>query len=76
MDNYVKSDLTRYYGKCDFKTFLKAYRTNSTFRFQYAFRMCQSKGIKKKFGLFLWRINRMKKVYRFHMKLKLDTDYI
>lgn len=61
MDNYVKSDLTRYYGKCDFKTFLKAYRTNSTFRFQYAFRMCQSKGIKKKFGLFLWRISRMKK---------------
>lgn len=61
MNDYVKSDLMRYYGKYDFGTFLKAYCRNSIFRFQYALRLCQCSGIVKIFGLFLWGINRTKK---------------
>lgn len=34
---------------------------DSTFRFQYTFRMCQSQGISKNWGSFLWLINRTKK---------------
>lgn len=51
----------RYYGKCDTATFLKAYWENSTFRFQYAFRLSQDSGITKLFGLILWKLNRSKK---------------
>lgn len=62
MNDYVKSDLFRYYGKTDIFTFLKAYLRNRTFRFQCAFRLCQSSGSEKLIGLFLWRINRTKRV--------------
>ena len=62
MDDYVKSDLMRYYGKYDMLTFLKAYVTNQTFRFQYAFRLANRSGAAKLIGLFLWKINRTKKV--------------
>lgn len=61
MNDYVKSDLMRYYGKNDFPTFIKAYLKNSTFRLQYAFRMCQSSGPARILGLFLWIINCTKK---------------
>ncbi len=61
MNKYVKSDLYRYYGKCSLLTFFKAIFTNTTFRFQYALRMSQDKGIKKIFGLALWKLNRTKK---------------
>ena len=61
MNDYVKSDLMRYYGKYDAATFWKAYLLNRTFRFQYAFRMCQEKGIKHIFGRVLWALNRTKK---------------
>ena len=61
MNDYVKSDLMRYYGKYDSLTFLKAYFTNRTFRFQYAFRMVNSSGFKKLLGAFLWKINQEKR---------------
>ena len=57
MNDYIKSDLVRYYGKCDFATFIKAYLISSTFRFQYAFRLCHSKGLAKIAGRFLWLVN-------------------
>ena len=60
MNEYVKSDLYRYYGKCDTKTFIKAMIRRKTFRFQYTLRMCQSSGIKKYWGYFLWGISRTK----------------
>ncbi len=69
MNKYVKSDLYRYYGKCDFKTFVKALIRNRTFRFQYALRMIQSKGIEKIWGCFLWGINRTKK----HIQIPRQT---
>ena len=61
MNEYVKSDLFRYYGKADFLTFVKGYLLNRTFRFQYALRMCQTSGFSRLWGLFLWRLNRTKK---------------
>ncbi len=61
MNQYVKSDLFRYYGKCDYTTFVKAILRNRTFRFQYAFRMVQSSGISKYWGYFLWILNRSRK---------------
>lgn len=60
MNDYVKSDLMRYYGKYDMLTFFKAYFENRTFRFQYAFRLSQCSGITKLIGLFLWKLNRTK----------------
>lgn len=61
MNDYIKSDLMRYYGKYDFLTFLKAIRKNRTFRFQYILRLCQDKGLKKHLGNFLWYFNKTRK---------------
>lgn len=61
MNRYVKSDLFRYYGRYDFFTFIKAILLNDTFRFQYAFRMCQSSAPTKYWGYFLWLFNRTRK---------------
>ena len=44
MDDYIKSDLMRYYGKQDMYTFLYAYFRNRTFRFQCALRLCHVSG--------------------------------
>lgn len=62
MRDYINSDLMRYYGKFDIFTFFYAYFTNRTFRFQCAFRLCHSKGLLKLFGLFLWSLNKTRKV--------------
>ena len=61
MNDYVKSDLMRYYGMYDKITFVKTLLFNRTFRFQYTFRLCHEKGIWKLLGLFLWGINRTKR---------------
>ena len=61
MNDYVKSDLMRYYGKYDIITFIKAYFRNPTFRFQYAFRLCKCKGFVKIIGLVLWKLNRTRR---------------
>lgn len=61
MNNYIKSDLYRYYGNTKISTFIKAYIRSGTFRFQCSFRLCNDRGLKKVIGLFLWSINRTKK---------------
>ena len=61
MNDYIKSDLMRYYGKYDILTFFKAYLRNRTFRFQVAFRLCHCTGILGIIGLFLWAINKTRK---------------
>ena len=61
MNQYVKSDLFRYYGKSDWLTFVKAILRNDAFRFQYAFRMCQCRGVLKYWGGVLWFFNRTRK---------------
>lgn len=71
LNDFVKSDLMRYYGKTDVFTFLKAFLRNSTFRFQCAFRLCNSRGIEKYVGYFLWLTNRTKKVIKLPRKTKV-----
>ena len=61
MNNYVKSDLMRYYGKCDNVTFFKALVINRTFRFQYVFRLCHEDGMKRLAGRVMWSLNRTKR---------------
>lgn len=43
MNQYVKSDLYRCYGKTNFFTFVKALLSNRTFRLQRVIRLCNSK---------------------------------
>ncbi len=72
MNDYVKSDLNRYYGKYDFMTFLKAIFTNRTFRFLYILRMYQnSGGVLKLTALALWWINRTRKRIQISRKTKI-----
>lgn len=71
MNDYIKSDLMRYYGKYDYRTFFKAYFRNSTFRLQYAFRLCHCKGLTKLFGLFLWAINPNRKMIILPLKTQV-----
>lgn len=61
MNDYIKSDLMRYYGAYDCFTFLKAIVCNNTFRFQYVFRLCNENGYKRIIGLILWKLNRTKR---------------
>lgn len=71
MNDYVKSDLMRYYGKCDKLTFCKAYMKNSTFRFQYALRLTHCSGLIKLIGLVLWKLNRTKKYIQLPRQTKI-----
>lgn len=71
MNEYIQSDLMRYYGKYDIFTFIKAYITNRTFRFQCAFRLCHSTGFTKKIGLFLWKIDRAKRTIILPLQTKV-----
>ena len=71
MNDYIKSDLMRYYGKYNKRTFIMAILKNSTFRFQFVLRMCQSSGINKFIGLILWKINKSKKEIRISRKTKI-----
>lgn len=61
MNEYVRSDLFRYYGKGDYKTLGKALIKNRVFRFQYVLRMCQSRGLSKHWGFLLWKFNTTKR---------------
>ena len=71
MNEYIKSDLYRYYGKDDFITFVKGYLLNRTFRFQYALRMCQTSGLSRYYGLLLWRLNRTKRIIQIPRNTKV-----
>lgn len=69
--DYIKSDLMRYYGKCDISMLVYAYLTNSTFRFQFALRLCKSNGINRIAGLILWKMNRTKKIIQIPRRTKI-----
>lgn len=69
MNDYIKSDLMRYYGDYKFSTFLRALR-NRTFRFQYAFRLCHARGGARLIGKFLWKINLTR---RYWLQIPLST---
>ncbi|MCI1910782.1 MAG: serine acetyltransferase [Lactobacillus amylovorus] len=70
MNDYIKSDLYRYYGKDDGVTFFKGYLRNKTFRTLVAIRLGQSKNkIQKILGYFLYKINRNKR----NISIPLET---
>lgn len=71
MNDYIKSDLMRYYGKYDFLTFCKAYLSNSTFRFQVALRMYQMKGVRRICGIVLWHFSSTRKTIQIPLKTKI-----
>ena len=71
MNEYIKSDMMRYYGKYDFKTFCTAYWESRTFRFQCALRLSQCTGITKLFGLILWKLNRTRKFIQLPRETKI-----
>lgn len=59
--DYIRSDLVRYYEKCNIFIFCCAYLRNSTFRFQVAFRLCHASGIAKIIGLLLWKLSKIRR---------------
>lgn len=61
----------RYYGRADKKTLIKALLKNSTFRFQFALRLCQGKGAVKCIGRILWRLNRTRKTIQISPQTKI-----
>lgn len=71
MNEYVRSDLFRYYGKYDTKTFLKAIFKNRVFRFQYILRMCQTEGISKYWGFILYKFNKTKSYIQIPITVKI-----
>ncbi len=64
MNDYIKSDITRYFGSYNLKNLIKGIK-QAPIRFQIVFRLCQglyqSKGIKKYIGLVMWKLNRTKR---------------
>lgn len=60
MNDYIKSDITRYYGVYNIRNFLRGV-ISAPIRFQIIFRLCQDKGIKKYVGLVMWKFNRTKR---------------
>lgn len=71
LNEYVKSDLFRYYGKYDFITFIKGYYKNRAFRLQVALRLSQSTGLTKILGNILWAINGSKQIIQISKKQKI-----
>lgn len=54
MNEYIKSDLYRYVGNTNLKSFFSCYRKEAGFRFSVAFRCINSKGWEKLLGVVLW----------------------
>ena len=74
MNDYIKSDLFRYYGNCSFSTLLKGFR-NKTVRFQICFRLAKSRGgVLRIVGKLLWKFNRTRK-YQLQIPLSTKIGY-
>lgn len=70
MDRFIMSDLYRYTGKTNWFAFLKAYLRIPAFRYQVAFRMVNSHGIKMLWGGVLWLL-RNKQIIQLPRKTKV-----
>lgn len=74
MNEYIKSDLFRYYGDCSYVTLLKGIR-NRTIRFQICFRLATSQGgVSRTLGRILWKLNRTRK-HQLQIPLTVDIGY-
>ncbi len=68
---YIKSDLYRYYGKSDIRTFIKAYLLKPTIRWHVAFRLCNGNSICKMIGYILWILGTTRKQIKIPPKTKI-----
>lgn len=73
INDYIKSDLMRYYGKYDLTTLIKALKSR-TIRFQLIFRICHMGGILGLIGKCLWKFNVSRKFY-FQIPLSTKIGY-
>lgn len=62
MNEYIKSDCYRYFGKTDIRTMIYGFLSNPLFRFQVAFRLCSSGGGTYILGRVLWFFNQTKRI--------------
>ena len=51
MNEYIKSDLYRCYGKTGFRTFIRGMLEDPGFNYMFWLRMCQAGGTRKMFAL-------------------------
>ena len=70
INEYIKSDIYRYYGCFNLKTMMRAI-LSSTLRFQIVFRMCQMNGFWQKIGKVLWQLNITKKRIQIPVSTKI-----
>lgn len=75
MNEYVKSDCYRYFGKTDIKTLIIGYITNRLFRFQVAFRLCSGKGISYFVGRVLGFFNKTKRIIQIQRGTKIGYGF-
>lgn len=72
MNDFIKSDLYRYYGKSNWLIFLKACLRNPAFRIQTDIRLYQSNScVKKIVGYVLYKLNRNKKYISIPLETKI-----
>lgn len=71
MNEYMKSDLMRYYGKTDALTFAKGLFLNRTFRFQCILRLGAGSGFKKALGFVLWKLCRTRRTIQIEPRTKI-----
>lgn len=70
--DYIKSDLNRYFGKCNFGAFVRGFFLNSTIRWQIVYRLNKvSGGVFGVIGKILWKLNRTKKFIQISPKAKI-----
>lgn len=70
INEYIKSDIHRYYGCFNLKTMMRAI-LSSTLRFQIVFRMCQMNGFWQKIGKVLWQLNITKRRIQIPISTKI-----
>lgn len=71
MNNYIKSDVYRVYGKADLLTIIKAFIKDRTLRFQIILRMRQSDGFVRFIGGALWVFNKTKQDIKIRPETKI-----
>ncbi len=71
MFEYIKSDLTRKYGSCSFKVFVKAMLTNRISRYLLILRMCQGNHFWRFAGNIMWFFNQTRKTIQIPRRTKI-----
>lgn len=70
MNKLIKSDLYRYMGSTNLRSFLYCYRKEAGFRFTVAYRCVNSSGLTKVLGIILW-LTRNKQLIQIQRETKI-----